>query len=67
MTDWPALLLRLDARGINVRTELCVSRMTVWRWRNGTVPDTEYALRLLALDARTVDIQPQNISENVTP
>ena len=67
MTDWPSLLLRLDARGINVRVELCVSRMTVWRWRNGTVPDTEYALRLLALDARTVDGQTANISENVTP
>jgi len=67
VTDWPALLIRLDKRGINVRAELSVSRMTVWRWRNGTVPDTEYALRLLALDARTVDIPTANIPENVTP
>lgn len=67
--SWPSLIFRLTSRGIDIRAELGVSRMTVWRWRNGTVPDTPYAIRLLQLDGQTVDVQPVDakIVEVVTP
>lgn len=67
MTDWPALMDRLGDRGINVRRLLGVSRMTVWRWRNGTIPDTDHAIRLLQLDGQTVDVHTAKIVEVVTP
>lgn len=69
MTPWPRLILRLTSRGIDIRAELGVSRMTVWRWRNGTIPDTPYAIRLLQLDGQAVDGQPvdENKVEVVTP
>jgi hypothetical protein len=54
MTDWPALLLRLKRRDINIIRELHVSRMTVWRWMSKqAVPHGNHAAALLMLDAET--------------
>lgn len=49
--DWPALLARLAAREIDVRRVLRVSRMQLWRWRNGVQkPNGDHAASLIALD-----------------
>lgn len=51
-TDWPALLARLDARGVDVCARLRVDRTTVWRWRAGMRrPSGEHAVELVRMDS----------------
>ena len=68
MTDWPALLARLEARGIDAQQACHVVRSTVWKWRyGGVVPATEHAVTLVLLDVRTVDGHTAKIVEDVSP
>lgn len=49
--DWPALIKRLQSRGVQIAKTLRVSRMTVWRWVNGEkIPNGNNAARLLKID-----------------
>lgn len=60
--EWPALLARLDAREIDVRRVLGVSRVTLWYWRSGTKrPNGDHAASLIALD------RGEAISNTVNP
>ena len=50
-TDFPAMLARLEARQVNVRAVLNVTRVTVWYWRNGMrKPNGVHTATLIALD-----------------
>lgn len=52
MTDWPTLIARLEARGIDVPKRLHVSRVTVWRWaQRVSRPSGDHAVALVRMDA----------------
>ena len=51
MTDWPAIIARLEGRRINLRGILQVSRVTVWYWRRGLrKPNGDHAATIISLD-----------------
>jgi len=49
--DWPAIINRLEGMQVNVKLELGVTRMTLWRWKHSiSVPSGDYAKQLVLLD-----------------
>lgn len=57
--NWPSLIAELEARGVDICTELHVDPSTVWRWKTRTSkPSGDHAAELLKLMAGIAALLP---------